>query len=103
MAVNPIDITSLDPLIHQQTRLLILTTLYPVERADFLYLLKETNLTKGNLSTHLAKLEGANYIGVEKTYRGKMPLTLYWFTKEGRAAFDHYREQLRTLADSLPE
>ena len=103
MAVNPHHITSLDPLIHQPTRLLILTTLYPVESADFLYLLQETGLTKGNLSAHASKLEQAGYVEVEKTYRGKMPLTIYRLTANGRRAFDTYREQLQALAAALPD
>jgi DNA-binding MarR family transcriptional regulator len=102
MAKQPEVITSLDPLIHQQTRLLILTTLYPVERADFLYLLKETDLTRGNLSAHIAKLEDAGYVAVEKTYRGKTPLTIYELTDQGRRAFDTYRRQLQALAAALP-
>ena len=102
MAVNPHDITSLDPLIHQPTRLLILTTLYPVESADFLYLLQETGLTKGNLSAHVSKLEQAGYVSLEKTYRGKMPLTIYRLTVNGRNAFNTYRDQLQSLATSLP-
>jgi DNA-binding MarR family transcriptional regulator len=102
MAMQPEVITSLDPLIHQQTRLLILTTLYPVERADFLYLLKETDLTRGNLSAHIAKLEDAGYVAVEKTYRGKTPLTIYELTDQGRRAFDTYRRQLQALAAALP-
>ncbi len=103
MAINPNDITSLDPLIHQPTRLLILTTLYPVESADFLYLLQETGLTKGNLSAHAAKLEQALYVAVEKTYRGKTPLTIYRLTANGRRAFDTYRKQLQALAAALPD
>ncbi len=103
MAIHPDDITSLDPLIHQPTRLLILTTLYPVERADFLYLRKETRLTKGNLSAHTAKLEAAGYVEIEKTYAGKRPLTIYTMTEQGRRAFDAYRQQLQTLAAALPD
>jgi DNA-binding MarR family transcriptional regulator len=103
MALTPTDITSLDPLIHQPTRLLILTTLYPVESADFLYLLQETGLTKGNLSAHTSKLEEAGYVAVEKTYRGKTPLTIYQMTENGRNAFNTYREQLKLLASQLPD
>ncbi|MBV7328488.1 transcriptional regulator [Chloroflexi bacterium TSY] len=95
-------IINLDQLIHQPTRLLILGTLYPVESADFLYLLRETRLTKGNLSAHISKLEQAVYIEVEKTYRGETPLTIYRLTEKGRHAFDAYRQQLRSLAAALP-
>ncbi|MEM7333358.1 MAG: transcriptional regulator [Chloroflexota bacterium] len=103
MAIDPLQITKLDSLLHQQSRLLIMTMLFPVESADFLYLLQETALTKGNLSTHLAKLEKADYLSVEKTYRGKTPLTIYALTTSGRDAFATYRRQLREIADALPE
>ncbi len=103
MKIHPNDITSLNPLIHQPTRLLLLITLYPIESADFLYLLQETGLTKGNLSTHLSKLEQATYIETEKTYRGKIPMTIYRLTKNGRTAFDTYRKQLQALAAALPK
>jgi DNA-binding MarR family transcriptional regulator len=102
VAVNPDDITNLDPLVHQPTRLLILATLYPVQSTDFIYLRKETGLTDGNLSAHVARLEKAGYVEMEKTYRGKTPLTIYQLTENGRRAFDAYREQLKILAATLP-
>lgn len=54
-------------------------------------------MTKGNLSSHLAKLEEAGYVEIEKTYRGEVPLTLIGLTKSGRAAFDEYRKQMNGL------
>jgi DNA-binding MarR family transcriptional regulator len=87
----------LDRVIHEQARLLIVTLLTTVEEADFLYLLKATELTKGNLSTHLAKLEEAGYIEIEKAFRGKIPLTLARLTSEGRAAFKTYRKEMTAL------
>lgn len=95
-------VTDLDRLLHEPARLLISTILYTLEEADFVYLLRETALTKGNLSSHLAKLEKAEYVTVEKTYQGKVPLTLYRMTPTGRAAFDHYRNHLLSIAGSLP-
>jgi DNA-binding MarR family transcriptional regulator len=65
-----------------------------VSECDFLFLLRETGLSKGNLSSHLAKLEEAGYVEIEKTYRGKVPQTLLRLTPTGRAAFDAYRKQL---------
>jgi DNA-binding MarR family transcriptional regulator len=65
-----------------------------VESADFVFLQRETGLTKGNLSTHLTKLEEAGYIKIEKTFRGKYPLTLCSLTGEGREAFSNYRKKL---------
>jgi DNA-binding MarR family transcriptional regulator len=90
-------------LIHEPARLIIVTILYTVESADFLYLLRETGLTKGNLGAHLAKLEEAGYVRIEKTYRGKVPQTICSLTDEGRAAFREYRERVRQAIDSLPE
>jgi DNA-binding MarR family transcriptional regulator len=70
-----------------------------VESADFLYLSHETGLTKGNLSVHLSKLEEAGYVNIEKTYRGKVPLTLCRMTEAGRQAFQEYRKQLKSFVD----
>jgi DNA-binding MarR family transcriptional regulator len=95
--------TGVDRVLHEPARLAIVTILYTVESADFLYLLRETGLTKGNLSSHLAKLEGAGYIVVEKTFRGKIPLTICRLTESGRAAFRAYRDRLKQVVMSMPE
>lgn len=96
-------ITAVDRLIHEPARLLIVTLLVPVEKVDFLYLLHETGLTKGNLSAHLSKLEEAAYVQIEKTYRGKIPQTLIHLTPEGRKAFENYREKLKRIVIRLNE
>ena len=88
-------LVGVDRLIHEPSRSVILTILSVVESADFLYLLRETGLTKGNLTVHLSKLETAGYIKIEKTYRGKLPLTLCSITEEGRLAFENYRKKLK--------
>ncbi len=90
-----------DPLVHAPARLMILTILHHAERVDFLYLLRETGLTKGNLATHLSKLEASRYLEVEKTYRGKVPLTLYRMTEEGRAALRAYGKHLLSVVASI--
>jgi DNA-binding MarR family transcriptional regulator len=92
-------LAGVDRLIHEPSRTVILAVLAAVESADFLYLQRETGLTKGNLSVHLSKLEEAGYISIEKTYRGKIPLTLCRMTEAGRKAFKNYREQLKTFVD----
>ncbi len=69
-------LTDLDRLIHEPARLLIVTILSGVVSADFLFLQHETGLTKGNLSAHLSKLEEAGYVKIEKTFKGKLPLTV---------------------------
>ena len=89
--------TDLDRLIHEPARLLIVALLSGVKEADFLWVLKESELTKGNLSSHLAKLEDAGYVEVEKTYRGRIPLTLLRLTRPGKAAFDRYKTSLNGL------
>ena len=91
---DPAQILAVDRLIHEPARLLIVTILSTAEKADFLFLLKETRLTKGNLSTHLSKLETAGYIEIEKTYKGKVPLTLCSLTTAGQNAFEKYRNQV---------
>jgi DNA-binding MarR family transcriptional regulator len=93
-------LTDLDRLIHEPARLLVVTVLAVVESADFLYLQRETGLTKGNLSSHLAKLEEAGYVEVEKTYKGKVPLTLCRLTPAGREAFKNYRLQLKQFVET---
>jgi DNA-binding MarR family transcriptional regulator len=84
-------------LVHEPSRLMILAILNAVESADFLYLLRETQLTKGNLSSHLAKLEEGGLVEIEKTFQGKIPLTVCRLTEQGRSAFDTYRKQMQTF------
>ncbi len=86
--------TDIDRVLHEPARAVIAAILDTVESADFLYLQRETGLTKGNLSSHLAKLEGAGYVSIQKTFRGKLPLTLCRLTAPGKKAFDQYRKRL---------
>ncbi|MFN2128863.1 MAG: winged helix-turn-helix domain-containing protein, partial [Anaerolineales bacterium] len=86
------NLTNFDRVLHSPARLTIVAILSAVEEADFVYLLNESGLTKGNLSTHLSKLEQTGYIEIEKTYRGKIPLTLCRLTKNGQIAFKNYRK-----------
>ena len=102
MSPSVADAAELDPLIHAPPRLMIMAILYGVASADFLYLLRETALTKGNLSSHLAKLEAAGYIAIEKSFVGKKAHTACRITPGGTAAFAAYRERLRAVADGLP-
>lgn len=89
--------SDLDRIIHEPARLLIMALLLRVEAADFLYLLRESGLNKGNLSTHLAKLEQTGYIESEKGFRGKIPYTLLRLMPLGREAFENYRRQMGGL------
>jgi DNA-binding MarR family transcriptional regulator len=96
-------VTDVDRLLHEPSRLVITAVLYAVESADFLYLLRETGLTKGNLSAHLTKLEEAGYVEIEKSFRGRIPQTICRLTEKGRGAFQDYRDRLKRVVDSLPE
>jgi DNA-binding HxlR family transcriptional regulator len=95
--MNPLirNLSSLDRVIHEPGRLMIVALLFAVEQADFLYLQHESGMNKGTLSSHLSKLEEAGYIEVTKTFRGKIPQTLLRLTKSGRQAFEGYRKHLR--------
>jgi len=100
MTLNLRKVAEVDRLIHEPARLMIVTILSAVNSADFLYLQRETELTKGNLSSHLSKLETAGYIDIQKTYRGKIPLTVCKLTKIGREAFAKYRSQLKYIVEN---
>src|SRR5215208_6111758 len=88
-------VTELNRLIHEPARLLIVAILSSVASADFLFLQRETGLTKGNLSAHLSKLEEARYVKIEKTFKGKLPLTVCKLTASGQKALTQYRRQLQ--------
>ena len=94
MSENLRRLTELDRLIHEPARLLIVTILASVASADFLFLQRETGLTKGNLSAHLNKLEEAGYVKIEKTFKGKLPLTICKLTARGQKALTEYRQQM---------
>jgi DNA-binding transcriptional ArsR family regulator len=100
MSTDLRSLADVDRLLHEPSRTIIVAILAAVENADFLYLQRETGLTKGNLSVHLSKLEEAGYVNIEKTYRGKVPLTLCRLTDEGRKAFDTYRKQLKKFVEN---
>jgi DNA-binding transcriptional ArsR family regulator len=89
------ELAGLDREIHEPARLTIVAMLYAAEEADFVFLQRESGLTKGNLSSHLARLEQAGYVAIEKTFRGKIPLTVCRLTEAGRWAFERYRATLK--------
>jgi DNA-binding transcriptional ArsR family regulator len=101
----PDPLPALDPLIHEPARLAILTVLCSVRDGDFTFLQRTTGLTKGNLSSHLSKLETAGLITVDKRFVGKKPNTNITITTLGRVRIDsHWREleQLRHLGYDDP-
>jgi DNA-binding transcriptional ArsR family regulator len=87
-------IAEVDRVIHEPARLILVALLSSVDSADFLFLLKESKLTKGNLSVHLSRLEEAGYLRVEKSFRGKIPHTEFRLTPKGKTAFEQYRKQM---------
>jgi DNA-binding MarR family transcriptional regulator len=109
LATNEIDREGLQPLaeidrvIHEPARLLILAYLSVVESADFLFLMNQTALTRGNLSSHLSKLEAAGYIEIKKEFVEKTPRTLLCLTEEGRKAFGAYQSSMKQVLNSLSQ
>ncbi len=93
----------IDPnrLVHEPGRLALLAVLNAVEEADFLFLMDQTGLTKGNLSSHTSKLEGAGYIEIEKAFVGKIPRTIYRLTGEGATALQEYRAHMSGVLGSI--
>jgi DNA-binding transcriptional ArsR family regulator len=90
-------LAELDRLVHEPARLAIMTALAACERADFLYLQRLTGLSRGNLSSHLSKLEAAGLIAIEKEFVGKIPTTRVEPTRDGRAAIARHWKQLEKL------
>ncbi|MFM8744175.1 MAG: winged helix-turn-helix domain-containing protein [Cytophagales bacterium] len=86
----------LDPLLHSQLRLGVMSLLLGLESADFTFLKEKTNSTAGNLSVQLDKLSEAGYIHIEKTFNGKKPLTTCKITKKGIKAFEEYVNSLKS-------
>lgn len=84
----------LDPLLHSELRLAIMSILISVESADFVFLKEQTKATAGNLSVH-------GYIGIEKTFKGKMPQTICKITPAGSSAFESYIEALKSYIGKL--
>lgn len=86
----------LDPLLHSQLRLAVMSILMSVEEADFVYLREKTESTAGNLSVQIDKLARAEYITVEKGFVGRKPRTVCRVTDKGRRAFENYVDTLRS-------
>lgn len=86
----------LNPLLHSELRLAVISLLLSVESADFVYLREQTGSTSGNLSVQLDKLQKAGYITIEKGFKGKMPRTTCTITQEGITAFEEYVKAIKT-------
>ncbi len=102
-APNLATITEIDRVIHEPARLALMATLYVLDSADYTFLMNLTGITWGNLSAHISKLDESGYIEVEKSFKGKRPNTMLRLTPHGRAAFQSYRQKMKSLLDGLPE
>ncbi len=88
-------LAEIDRVIHEPARLMVVALLAAVKEADFQYLHVATGLTKGNLSVHLSRLEEAGYVEIEKTFRGKYPLTICRLTSQGREVLTAYKRTVK--------
>jgi len=93
----------IDRIIHSPARLKIMTVLSAVVTADFLFVMHHTGLTRGNLSSHMTKLENAGYIEVNKEFVEKIPRTLLKLTEKGRQAIQKYRENMEKVLQKFPK
>jgi DNA-binding MarR family transcriptional regulator len=104
MNVTPFEqLANLDRRVHDPARLSILTALSACERADFLFLLRITGLTKGNLSSHLSKLEEAGLVEIEKRFVNKKTQTLVRLSDSGRKTIEGYWKEMEELRESAAQ
>ena len=95
-------IIDIDKLVHEPARLSIMALLSAVVCADFTFLLRETELTRGNLSSHLSKLEEAGYVSLQKEIVGKIPRTTCRLSDTGRDVLKQYKRQMQQLLRRVP-
>ena len=103
MPKNPSNLKNIDRIIHEPTRLMIMTQLYVVESADFLFLQHQLQMTPGNLSAHLSKLEKVGYVEIVKEFIERKPHTALKLTKKGRNSFKEYQKKLKQVFSGLPK
>lgn len=96
------EVDNIDRAIHAPARLIIMIILNAADVVDFVYLLRETRLTTGNLASHLKRLEEVDYVAMKKAFQGRTSLTTYGLTEKGRSAFRDYREQMRRIISPIP-
>jgi len=94
-------LSDIDKLVHEPARLMILSYLSVINSADFTFLMKQTELTRGNLSSHISKLEEAGYVKVSKEFVDKIPRTLIRITTKGKNALKKYRDKMQNVIDSI--
>jgi DNA-binding MarR family transcriptional regulator len=93
----------IDAFVHELVRLRLLVCLAALKRADFVFLLRHTGLSRGNLSVQMTKLAEAGLVEVDKGYAGNRPRTVYALTRKGRAQLAAYKADMTELLDALPE
>jgi DNA-binding MarR family transcriptional regulator len=103
MPKNPANLKNIDRVIHEPARLMIMTQLYVVESADFLFLQNQLQMTPGNLSAHLTKLEKAGYVEIVKEFIERKPHTALKLTNKGRNSFKEYQQNLKQVFGDLPK
>ena len=96
-------IDDIDRVIHEPARLIIMSHLFVLERADFLFFKQQTGMTWGNLSSHITKLEAAGYVEVIKKFIDRKPYTLVQLTKVGREAFQKYQRQMQHMFEGIKD
>lgn len=103
MPEMPPSLIGLDKALHEPARLSIVGCLWMLEEADFTFLAQQLGLTVGNLSFHLAKLEDAGLVRIDKAFQGKIPRTTAALTPQGRNTFRTYRKALLAFLAALPD
>lgn len=91
----------IDKTVHEPARLMILSILYVIDSADFVFLHKQSGLTRGNFSTHMSRLDEEKYVEVKKEFVDKKPTTIYSITAAGRTVLETYREQMKKILAEL--
>jgi DNA-binding PadR family transcriptional regulator len=98
-----LQILSINKTIHEPVRLLIMSILYNTEEVDFVFLLNETKLTKGNIATHIRRLEDDGYLKIKKEFIGKKPHSTYTITEKGRTEFKNYVEFMKKILKMIDD
>jgi DNA-binding MarR family transcriptional regulator len=101
MKNNEFQYNSINKSIHEPARLIILLNLSVMESTDFIFLMKLTGLTDGNLSAHLKKLKSVEYIDIKKEFKDNRPYTTITMTQKGKTAFSNYVDIMKGLFDSI--
>ena len=101
LSLDPSEISDIDRIVHSPTRLKILLVLMSVEEADFTFISRTADLTRGNLSANLTKLEEAGYIKIQKKFIERVPKTIVSITPTGKKALEDYSSTLGPILDQL--